>query len=270
MFAGIRPRTRDAALNLNQALGHKASALYALGDNRASLETRRQQLNALGSRPLATNDREVQEASAVVFGQIGIARLATGDTRAGSRSLGQAIEKWNELVALDPANSFWRGEQHTVRMWEAVALSAKDPAGARSEMASVIADQRNLVANSPNWVHKINLLRMISIDRALGGRSANDVEPLIAEAWSRRDELKSDERAVLAAVLVSEGDRLARNDRKQANVLWRDASQLLSDNRRETWTVIQRARVERRLGQPNSQSALSNNAFAGIFAGASR
>ena len=133
-------------------------------------------------------------------------------------------------------------------------------------MASVMADQRSLIATSPDWLHKINLLRMISIDRALGGHSTNDKEPLIAEAWSKRDELKIDERAVLAAVLVSEGDRLARSDRSRATNLWQEASQLLSDDQRGTWTMVQRTRVEHRLGLPNDQADISPNAFAGIFA----
>jgi tetratricopeptide (TPR) repeat protein len=270
MFASIRPRNRDVALNLNQALGHKASALYERGDNRAALATRRQQLEALGSQPLAGNDREVQEATAIVLGQVGIARLATGDTEMGSIALGRATEKWDELVKLDPANNFWRGEQQTVRMWQAVGLSASDPVAARRNIASVIADQRQLVASSPNWVNKINLLRMISIDRALGGHSTKTREPLVAEAWSRRGDLKTDERAVLAAVLVSEGDRLAQSDRGQANALWSDASQLLSNDQQETWTMIQRARVERRLGRPAGQSGLLHNAFAGIFADVGR
>jgi len=115
-------------------------------------------------------------------------------------------------------------------------------------------------------VHKVNLLRMISIDRALGGHGADDREPVIAEAWSKRDELKTDERAVLAAVLVSEGDRFAHGDRSRANMLWRQASQLLSDDQNGTWTMVQRARVERRLGLPNDQSGIPPNAFAGIFA----
>jgi len=265
MFAGIRPRTRDVALNLNQALGHKASTLFALGDNKAALATRRQQLEALGSQPLASNDREVEEANAVVLGQVGITRLADGDTGVGSQFLGQAQEKWDELVKLDPDNDFWRGERQTVRMWQAVASSAKNSAAARREIASVIIDQRQLVASNPNWINKINLLRMISIDRALGGQNSGNNAPLIAEAWSRRDELKTDERAVLAAVLVGEGDRAAPTNRTRANVLWRDASQLLSDDQKETWTMIQRARVERRLGLPNGQSGLPDNAFAGIF-----
>ena len=270
MFASIGPRTRDIALNLNQALGHKASALYALGDNNAALATRSEQLKVLGGRPLATNDREVEEATAIVLGQVGITRLATGDTAAGSQALEQAFAKWDELVKLDPANGFWRGEQQTVRMWQAVVLSARDSTAARGDIGSVIAGQRELLASSPNWVNKINLLRMISIDRALGGHSANGKEPLIAEAWSRRDELKTDERAVLAAVLVSEGDRLAPNDRGKANVLWRDASELLSDDQRETWTMIQRVRVDRRLGLAGDRPSLPHNAFAGIFGGASR
>jgi tetratricopeptide (TPR) repeat protein len=269
MFASIRPRTRDVALNLNQALGHKASALYALGDNEAALSNRGKQLEVLGASPLATSDREVEEATAIVLGQVGTARLASGDIAAGSRALHQALSRWDELVRLDPANGFWRGEQQTVRMWQAVALSATDAAAARRNIGSVIAAQRELLASSPNWVNKINLLRMISIDRALGGYGAGG-EPLIAEAWSRRDELKTDERAVLAAVLVSEGDRLASSDRGRAGVLWRDASGLLSDDQRETWTLIQRARVDRRLGLRGGQSSLPDNAFAGIFKGASR
>jgi tetratricopeptide (TPR) repeat protein len=266
MFAGIQPRTRDVALNLNQALGHKASALYVLGDNRASLATRQQQLKALVSPPLASNDREVQEGTAVVLGQIGIARLAAGNLGDSSHALGQAVGKWDDLVALDPANGFWRGEQHTARMWRAVALSGGDPVGARREMASVIADQRSLIATNPDWVHKVNLLRMISIDRALGGHSTREQEPLVTEAWRKREELKTDERAILAAVLVSEGDRFAKSDRSRADSLWRQASQLLSDDQRGTWTMVQRARVERRLGLPNDQAGIPPNAFAGIFA----
>lgn len=266
MFAGIHPRTRDVALNLNQALGHKASALYVLGDNKGALATRQQQLDALGSQPLASNDREVEEGTAVVLGQIGIARLAAGDLGHSSTALDQAVGKWDELVALDPANTFWRGEQHTARMWRAVALSAKDAAAARREMASIVAEQRQLIAANPDWLLKMNLLRMITIDRALGGHSTAGSEPVIAEAWAKRDELKTDERAVLAAVLVSEGDRLAASDRSHANLLWRQASQLLSDDEQGTWTMVQRARVERRLGLPNDQSGIPPNAFAGIFA----
>lgn len=266
-FNTIRPRTRDIALNLNQALGHKASALYVMGDNRAALATRRAQLATLSREPLMGTDREVQEGSAVVHAQIGIALLTSGNVAAGSHALDQAVARWDELVALDPANNLWRGEQHAARMWKAVALYASDPAAARDELASVIADQRRLVAASPDWVHKINLLRMISLDRALGGNSTKEKEPLIAKARSRRNELKSDERAVLAAVLISEGDRLVASDRRQARALWSEASELLPKDQSSTWTMIHRARVAQRLGQrSDTQFSTSPNAFAGIFA----
>jgi tetratricopeptide (TPR) repeat protein len=265
-FGNIRPRTRDIGLNLSQALGHKASALYVLGDNRIALATRREQLRTLGSEPLSSSDREVQEASAVVHAQIGIGQLAGGDVKGGARALDQSIGEWNELVALDAENNLWRGERNAARMWKAVALSAHDRAAARREMASVIADQRQLIAASPDWVHKINMLRMIGLDRALGGRSTKDNEPLVAHAWSRRNVLKADERAVLAVALISEGDRLAANDRGQANSLWTAAETLLPSDQLATWTLVHRARLARRLRHPTSEEAgVSPNAFAGIF-----
>ena len=265
-FGNIRPRTRDIGLNLSQALGHKASALYVLGDNRIALATRREQLRTLGSEPLSSSDREVQEASAVVHAQIGIGQLAGGDVKGGARALDQSIGEWNELVALDAENNLWRGERNAARMWKAVALSAHDRAAARREMASVIADQRQLIAASPDWVHKINMLRMIGLDRALGGRSTKDNEPLVAHAWSRRNVLKADERAVLAVALISEGDRLAANDRRQANSLWTAAETLLPSDQMATWTLVHRARLARRLRHPTSDEAgVSPNAFAGIF-----
>lgn len=264
-FESIRPRTRDIALNLNQALGHKASALYGLGDNPAALETRREQLETLASAPLSGDDREVQEASTVVLGQTGITLLTEGDVRASRQPLHEAIERWTTLVTLDPANSMWRGELNTTRMWSAVALSATNPTEARSEMASVIADQRALIATSSHWLHKMNLLRMIVFDRALGGHSSDSAEPLVAEAWSRRDALTAGERAVLAALLISEGDRVARRDRSQANRLWTEAARLLATEQPGTWTLIQRERAARRLGKPGGTSSIPTNAFAGIF-----
>lgn len=264
-FEKIRPRTRDIALNLNQALGHKASALYGLGDNPGALETRREQLDTLGSAPLSLEDREVQEAGTVVLGQTGITLLTEGDVNASRQPLHQAIDRWNELVTLDPANSMWRGELNTARMWSAVALSATNPGAARNEMASVIADQRRLIATSSDWVHKINLLRMISLDRALGGHGTAAKEPLVAEAWARRETLKAGERGILAAVLISEGDRVPAVKSREADKLWTEAAKLLSTEQPGTWTLIQRARVARRLGQPNSRTGIPPNAFAGIF-----
>ena len=125
---------------MNQALGHKASALFALGDNGAALATRRKQLEALSAAPLAQDDREVQEASAVVDGQIGSTLLSEGKVAAGAAALARATGKWDELVALDEANKMWRGERNVTRMWQAVARSAR-PSAARAEMASIVADQ---------------------------------------------------------------------------------------------------------------------------------
>jgi tetratricopeptide (TPR) repeat protein len=265
-FGSIRPRTRDIGLTLNQALGHKASALYAMGDNEAALATRRKQLEALSAAPLTRDDREVQEATAVVNGQIGVALLAGGRIGAGSATLGPAIDQWNELVALDPANKMWRGERNITRMWQVVARSVRRSV-ARAEMASIIADQRQLVSASTDWVHKENLLRMIAIDRAIGGSSTAVKEPIIAEAWARRDKLKSDDRAVLAAVLISEGDRLAVTDRRQAGRLWAEAAKILRNDESGTWALVHRARAARRLGQPHTQdTGVPPNAFAGIFA----
>ena len=265
-FGSIRPRTRDIGLTLNQALGHKASALYAMGDNEAALATRRKQLEALSAAPLTRDDREVQEATAVVNGQIGVALLAGGRIGAGSATLGPAIDQWNELVALDPANKMWRGERNITRMWQVVARSVRRSV-ARAEMASIIADQRQLVSASTDWVHKENLLRMIAIDRAIGGSSTAAKEPIIAEAWARRDKLKSDDRAVLAAVLISEGDRLAVTDRRQAGRLWAEAAKILRNDESGTWALVHRARAARRLGQPHTQdTGVPPNAFAGIFA----
>jgi tetratricopeptide (TPR) repeat protein len=266
MFENIRPRTREIALNLNQALGHEASALYGLGDNFRALETRREQLSTLRSEPLSDDDREVQEASAVVLGQMGITFLTQGDVRASRRPLHQAIDRWNDLVRLDPANRMWRGELNTARMWSAVALSATNLAAARNEMASVIADQRRLIATKSDWVHKMNLLRMISFDRALGGQSKPANEPLVAEAWSRRDRLNGGERGILAAVLISEGDGMISSDNRQARTLWRGASELLNDDSPSTWTLIHRARTQRRLGQRSTIARIPPNAFAGVFA----
>ena len=265
-FESIRPRTRDIALTLNQALGHKASALFALGDNEAALATRRKQLETLSAAPLSQDDREVQEASAVVEGQVGITLLTGGRVGAGAAALGPAIGKWDELVALDPANQMWRGERNVTRMWQAVARSGK-PSAARAEMASIIADQRQLVSASADWVHKENLLRMIAVDRAIGGTSTATKEPIIAEVWARRDKLKADDRAVLAAVLISEGDRLAATDRRQASRLWNEASKLLPGGQFATWSLVHRARAERRLGRSSDRGpAAPPNAFAGIFA----
>jgi hypothetical protein len=115
-------------------------------------------------------------------------------------------------------------------------------------------------------VHKINLLRMVSFDRALGGRSTMKKEPLVAEAWSRRNGMTADERAVLAAVLASEGDRLAVSDRHQASNFWRAGESLLPSDQSSTWTLIHRARLARRLGQPaDEKSDIPLNAFAGVF-----
>lgn len=262
----IRPRTRDIGLTLNQALGHKASALYGLGDIDAALATRRKQLDALSAPPLSQADREVQEASAVVNGQIGVALLSDGRVEAGAAALRAAIGSWDELVAFDPANKMWRGERNAVRMWRAIAM-AGSPAAARAEMASVLADQRRLVSASSDWVHKANLLRMIAVDRAIGGAGTTAGEPLIAEAWARRDKLKSEDRAVLAAVLISEGDRLAATDRKQASSLWNEAASLLPDDHSGPWTLVHRVRAERRLGRASDRGpAVPPNAFAGIFA----
>jgi tetratricopeptide (TPR) repeat protein len=265
-FESIRPRTRDIGLTLNQALGHKASALFALGDNGAALATRRKQLEALSAAPLAQDDREVQEASAVVDGQIGSTLLSEGKVTAGAVALARATGKWDELVALDPANKMWRGERNVTRMWQAVARSAR-PSTARAEMASIIADQRQLVSASADWVHKENLLRMIAVDRAIGGSSTAANEPIIAEAWARRHKLKADDRGVLAAVLISEGDRLAATDRRQASGLWNEASKLLPNDQSGTWALVHRARAARRLGQPDTHGLVAPpNAFAGIFA----
>jgi tetratricopeptide (TPR) repeat protein len=264
-FSDIRPRTRDIALNLNQALGHKASALYAVGNNHAALATRREQLATLARPPLSLDDREVQEASNVVLAQIGIIQLANGDLMRGRQSLDQAVENWEELVELDRANGLWRGERNAARMWKAVATSANDRASASAELAFVIEDQQRLIAQSPDWVLKINLLRMISLDCALRGRACQPIASVITEAVARRDALTLDERAALAAVLISEGDRLAPSDRPRAQALWREASQLLSTDFRSTWSLIQKTRAERRLRQRSHLSGIPPKAFAGIF-----
>ena len=162
--------------------------------------------------------------------------------------------------------SFWRGERNVSRMWQAVAKSASTSA-ARAEMNSIIADQRQLVAASADWVHKENLLRMIAVDRAIGGSSTAATEPIIAEAWARRDKLKAEDRAVLAAVLISEGDRIAPADRRQAERLWAEAARLLPRDESGTWALVHRARAAQRLSQSSTQDrGVPPNAFAGIFA----
>lgn len=265
-FNAIRPRTRDIALNLNQALGHKASALYALGDNRDALATRREQFATLGGPPLSNDDREVHQVRAIVLAQIGIAHLAEGNLAEAERTLREAVGRWDELVALDPANTMWRGEQHAARMWRAVAMSAANRAAARDELSAVIHDQRRLAAASKDWAHKINLLKMISFDLALGGSSDRMDEPLVAEALSRRRSLRADERAMLAAILISEGDRLAASDSGRAKKLWNEAFALLSVEEPATIALIQRARVAGRLGRSaKPRSTIAPKAFAGIF-----
>jgi len=263
---GIRPQTRDVSLVLNQALGHKATTLFVLGDNNGALASRQEQLALLSRPPLNPTDREVQESRAIVLAQTGVALLAEGHVRAADRTLGQATSAWNELVALDPANDMWAGERNAARMWRAVASAGSSPAAAREELGAVIADQRLLIGKNEEWAHKINLLRMIAFDRVLGGRNTAGKEPVIAQAWSRRDTLKADERAVLAAVLISEGDRAKAHDPREAEKLWREAQALVPTYQTGTWAVVQRARLARRFGrEAPSAGSVQPTAFAGLF-----
>lgn len=255
MYKAIRPRTRDVALNLNQALGHKASTFFEAGDNRHALAARYEQLQVLHEPPLSPSDREVQEGTSVVLAQIGTVHLANGQIRAGKARLDEAVRKWGELVSVDPENNFWRGERNAAKLWKAVALSATDRATALDEIRSVAADQRQLIKTSPDWVHKINLLRMIAVQRALGEQDGSADEPVIAEARSKRSTFTPDERATLAAVLIS------RPESKS----WREADQLLEDDQPSTWALIQRARVDKRLGKSVDRSGIPPKAFAGIF-----
>lgn len=255
MYKAIRPRTRDVALNLNQALGHKASTFFEAGDNRRALAARYEQLQVLHEPPLSPSDREVQEGTSVVLAQIGTVHLANGQIRAGKARLDEAVRKWGELVSVDPENNFWRGERNAAKLWKAVALSATDRATALDEIRSVAADQRQLIKTSPDWVHKINLLRMIAVQRALGEQDGSADEPVIAEARSKRSTFTPDERATLAAVLIS----------RPENKSWREADQLLEDDQPSTWALIQRARVEKRLGKSVDRSGIPPKAFAGIF-----
>ena len=255
MYKAIRPRTRDIALNLNQALGHKASTLFEAGDNDGALEARSEQLEVLRQPPLSPTDREVQEGTSVVLAQIGTVHLANGDVKAGKSRLDEAMRKWSELVSVDPENNFWRGERNAARLWNAVALSATNRSAARAELGSVIDDQRRLTRTSPDWVYKINLLRMIAVQRALGGQDDPDDNSVIAEAQSMRNTFTPDERATLAAILVTQ---------PQDNS-WREAAELLRDNQPSTWALIQRARVEKRLGKSVRSSGIPPKAFAGIF-----
>lgn len=255
MYKAIRPRTRDVALNLNQALGHKASTFFEAGDNRHALAARYEQLQVLHEPPLSPSDREVQEGTSVVLAQIGTVHLANGQIRAGKARLDEAVRKWGELVSVDPENNFWRGERNAAKLWKAVALSATDRATALDEIRSVAADQRQLIKTSPDWVHKINLLRMIAVQRALGEQDGSADEPVIAEARSKRSTFTPDERATLAAVLIS----------RPENKSWREADQLLEDDQPSTWARIQRARVEKRLGKSVDRSGIPPKAFAGIF-----
>ena len=148
-------------------------------------------------------------------------------------------------------------------MWKAVATSADDRAMASAELAQVMEDQRRLIGQSPDWVYKINLLRMISFDCALRGRACQPTGSVITEAVSRRDALTLDERAALAGVLISEGDRIAPADGPRAQALWPEASQLLSADFRSTWSLIQQTRAERRLRQRSHLSGIPPKAFAG-------
>lgn len=255
MYKAIRPRTRDVALNLNQALGHKASTFFEAGDNRRALAARYEQLQVLHEPPLSPSDREVQEGTSVVLAQIGTVHLANGQIRAGKARLDEAVRKWGELVSVDPENNFWRGERNAAKLWKAVALSATDRATALDEIRSVAADQRQLIKTSPDWVHKINLLRMIAVQRALGEQDGSADEPVIAEARSKRSTFTPDERATLAAVLIS----------RPENKSWREADQLLEDDQPSTWARIQRARVDKRLGKSVDRSGIPPKAFAGIF-----
>jgi hypothetical protein len=255
MYKAIRPRTRDVALNLNQALGHKASTFFEAGDNRHALAARYEQLQVLHEPPLSPSDREVQEGTSVVLAQIGTVHLANGQIRAGKARLDEAVRKWGELVSVDPENNFWRGERNAAKLWKAVALSATDRATALDEIRSVAADQRQLIKTSPDWVHKINLLRMIAVQRALGEQDGSADEPVIAEARSKRSTFTPDERATLAAVLIS----------RPENKSWREADQLLEDDQPSTWARIQRARVDKRLGKSVDRSGIPPKAFAGIF-----
>lgn len=255
MYKAIRPRTRDVALNLNQALGHKASTLFEAGDNEGALAARKEQLEVLRQPPLSSTDREVQEGTSVVLAQIGTVHLANGELNAGKSRLDEAVRKWSELVSLDPKNNFWRGERNAARLWNVVAQSATNRGAARAELGSVIDDQRRLTRTSPDWVYKINLLRMIAVQRALGGQEDPGDNSVIAEAQSMRNTFTPDERATLAAVLIT----------RPEDKSWREAAELLKDDQPSTWALVQRARVEKRLGKPVRSSGIPPKAFAGIF-----
>lgn len=268
-FATIRPRTRDLALNHAQAFAHKASWMFATGDNQQSLALRRRQLQILSSPPLRADDREVQEAKAIVDQQIAEIRLADGDVAGARRDIDAGLHSWETLSAIDPANKFWLSQYLSLRTWDAVVKTGANREAAMAELRASRANMSALVKQSKDRTIAINLLRLMSVQAAKGDGWNDEARSLVNAQWSKRDDMDAENRDDLAAALIADGDdHEAHGDAKQAQARWQQAGSLLGAPNLSSWGQLQRSRVKVRQGQPLSaaERLALRTSYAGLFA----
>lgn len=265
-FSDIRPRTRDIALNAATSFGHEATALAAKGNDAASIAVRNQQLDILSAPPLSADDREVQEAKAIIASQIAASALAASDLDTFRHWNSQSRAMWQELIRLDPANQFWRGEQQYALMNDAVAAFPTAPILSRNSMAKLVADQREIYARSGDKKYAAHLLRMVAYWQAMGGSWSDWQSELVQEFWDKRSNIDDAQRSALAAAMMAWGDEIDQAGHNASTTKWRQAQHLLTGRPLSTFDRLLRASLSRRLGtshqlgDPDPQKS-----FAGIF-----
>nr|WP_294850809.1 toll/interleukin-1 receptor domain-containing protein [uncultured Sphingomonas sp.] len=267
-FMAISPRTRDVALNAANSVGHEATALTILGQDRESVALRHRQLQILEAPPLDASDREVQESKAIIASQLGESALATGDDADWRQWNGKSLAMWRQLLSLDPSNKFWRGQRNFAQMNEAISKSRLDRTSASRELAAVIADQLALLKARQDAVHAGHLLRMAAYQQVLTGTWGAWQQALVRDGWATRDNIDVGQRSALAMAIIAQGDALHRNDTALARQQWGAAKRLIGDGPRSTLDRINLARIDVRLGEQPRRGdvALARTAYAGIFA----
>lgn len=265
-FEAIRPRTRDVALNAATAYGHAATILSALGRDGQSIELRHRQRAILAAPPLKQDDREVQEAGAIIASQIAASELTLGNLASFGQWNDRSLAMWRQLLAHDPTNVFWRGENQFALMNQAVVQFRQKPAVAKANMASIVADQQRLWTTSKDKSHAAHLLRMATYWQAMGGGWNGWQDRVVKEFWAARASLDDTQRTLLAAALIAAGDAQRASDPSNAVRDWQRADQLMRSNARSSYDRLIKSVAAQRLGRPAIEGSPNPNiSYAGIF-----
>lgn len=265
-FESIEPRSRDIALNTATSFGHEATTLSALGRDKASIDIRRKQISILNAPPLKADDREVQEAKAIIASQMGASFLGMGEMVEFKRWNDISLSMWRALLAVDRSNQFWVGEYQYSRMNEAIGAFQVNRNEAIALLADAVRDQRALVASSRDAKFNDRLLRMGAFQEFMGGGWGAWQQELTDEFWANRGRLDDAQLTTLVAALVASGDQKKAANPLQAANDWKRAKSLLTDRPLSSLDKLLLSAANQRLGEEGTRAGpKSKFIFAGIL-----